>query len=55
MRGLVGALACVRGVSAPSGAGSSRYELALNILKRRYALGEIDKREFEEKKRDLLS
>lgn len=36
-------------------AGSSRFESALHILKKRYALAEIDGRELEEKKRDLLS
>lgn len=40
-------------------AGSSRQSLeppketALDVLKKRYAKGEIDRQEFEEKKRDL--
>ncbi len=35
--------------------GQQREESPLEILKKRYARGEIDKEEFEQKKKDLLS
>ncbi len=37
-----------------TGTGHSREETPLDILKKRYAKGEIDKEEFEQKKRDLM-
>jgi putative membrane protein len=36
------------------GAGSRPEESALEILKKRYARGELSKAEYEEKKRDLV-
>lgn len=48
-------VAVVQGISRTSGTGpaASREEPALEILKRRYARGEISKEEYEEKKREL--
>ncbi|MBI2171195.1 MAG: SHOCT domain-containing protein [Chloroflexi bacterium] len=40
--------------AADSPMGASREDSALEILKRRYARGDISKEEYEEKKRDLL-
>ncbi len=36
------------------GGGTKRADSAIEILKRRYASGEISKEEFEEKKKDLV-
>ncbi|MBM2825821.1 MAG: hypothetical protein HW402_1485 [Dehalococcoidales bacterium] len=50
-----GVVALVRGLSRPgSDSTSSHAESALEILKRRYARGEINKAEYEEKKKDLI-
>ena len=48
-----GIVALVRGLSGPRGSDSSKADSALEVLKRRYARGEIDKEEYEEKKKDL--
>jgi putative membrane protein len=50
-----GVVALVQGLSRSSGSNgvSGRQEPALEILKRRYARGEIGKEEYQEKKRDL--
>jgi putative membrane protein len=48
-------LLVVWAIQKSKGAGTGRTEdSALEILKKRYARGEISKEEFEEKKRDLL-
>jgi len=48
-------VAAVRGAGERGGFGSaSQSESALEILKKRYARGEINKAEYEEKKKDLV-
>ena len=48
-----GIVALVRGLSGPRDSDSSKADSALEVLKKRYARGEIDKEEYEEKKKDL--
>ena len=50
-----GIILLVRGLASGTGWGESpRQDSALEILKRRYARGEINKEDFEAKKKDLL-
>ena len=46
-------VATVRGSSESRSSDSSKADSALEVLKRRYAWGKINKEEYEEKKRDL--
>ena len=47
-------VALIRGLTSSGGSGSSgQADAALEILKKRYAQGDINKQEFEEKKKDL--
>ncbi len=48
-----GIVALVRGLSGSRDSDTAKADLALEILKRRYARGEITKEEYEEKKKDL--
>lgn len=49
-------VALVRGVAWPGGweSSSSQADSPMEVLKKRYARGEINKDEYEEKKRDLV-
>ncbi len=49
-----GIVALVRGLGGSRGSDSSKADSALEVLKKRYAQGEIDKKEYEEKKHDLV-
>lgn len=51
---IVGVAALARGILAHGGRSPAPPERPLDILQRRYAKGEIDRKEYEEKKRDLL-
>src|SRR3972149_4171476 len=48
-----GIVALARGVTGPGSPGPSYLDSAIEVLKRRYARGEIGKEEYEEKKREL--
>lgn len=43
----------VKEIKGENHADDSRHKSAVDILKERYANGEIDKKEFEEKKKDI--
>ena len=49
-----GVVALVRGLNNQRYCDSSATDSALEVLKRRYAQGEIGKKEYEEKKKDLV-
>lgn len=51
---IIGLVYLIRWLARSSGHGEKREETALDLLKKRYASGEISKQEFEEKKKDLL-
>lgn len=48
-----GIVTLIRGISS-SGGSTRETESALEVLRKRYARGEINKEEFEQKKKDLM-
>lgn len=49
---VIGVIVLIRNASKDA-VGSHHKETALDLLKKRYAKGDIDKKEFEEKRKDL--
>lgn len=49
---IIGIVVLIKWIATQTGAG--KEESAIDILKKRYARGEISKEEFEAKKRDIL-
>jgi len=50
---ILGIIVLIRYLGASSNRSQTKDKTPLEILKERYAKGEIDKQEFEEKKKDL--
>ena len=50
---LLGIVALAKWIQAPTFEDKFHHKSALEILKERYAKGEIDRKEYEEKKKDL--
>ena len=50
---IVAVVVVVKWLAGPTGTGGTPGKTALDVLKERYARGEIDQKEFEQKKRDL--